>query len=95
MDDILHTLQVVHRKVSQLESKLIRLQEEQRKAETVIKQLEQQIKEKDQSLETLRQQYEAAKLVGGLDTGGDREALQAKIDLYLQEIDVCLKSFGE
>ena len=25
----------------------------------------------------------------------DREAIQAKIDLYLKEIDICLQSFGD
>jgi hypothetical protein len=51
--------------------------------------------EKDKAYSLLSEQYEALKLVKNMENGADREAVREKIDLYLKEIDTCLKSFGE
>lgn len=48
------------------------------------------VAEKEQSLQTLKQQLDAMKLgSGGLDPL-EKEALAKRIDLYLKEIDKCL-----
>ena len=95
MDDLLQHLQHVHRKVTQLEKRLVDMKTEQQAAQRRIGELEGQLKAREEAYQALNQQYEAARVVRGIASEGDREALQAKIDLYLQEIDICLKSFGE
>jgi chromosome segregation ATPase len=95
MDEILLTLQQVHRKVARLEREIDQLRQAKAEAEAQVQDLAAQVQERDEAYAALQQQYEAARAIQGLSMEGDREALQAKIDLYLQEIDICLKNFGE
>ena len=95
MDEILLTLQQVHRKVARLEREIDQLRQAKAEAEAQVQDLAAQVQERDEAYAALQQQYEAARAIKGLSMEGDREALQAKIDLYLQEIDICLKNFGE
>ncbi len=95
MDDIFQKLQSVQRKVSRLEAQIRGMKEEQQKTDAYIEELKATLRTKDESIEALQQQYEAAQVVKQLVDEGDRDALQAKIDLYIQEIDICLKNFGD
>ncbi|MEZ4830150.1 MAG: hypothetical protein R3C61_28280 [Bacteroidia bacterium] len=57
--------------------------------------MKQKIEEKDREMTALTEKYETAKLVNSLQNGQDLLAVQAKIDDYIKEIDICLKNFGD
>ena len=95
MDEILRILQQVQRKAARLERQVVQLQTKREALEARVGELENRLLQQQAAYAALEQQYEAAKMVRQLDVGEDRESLRNKIDLYLHEIDICLKNFGE
>jgi hypothetical protein len=95
MDQLLPRLQEVSRKAHKLAQLVVRLQQDKLKLEEEKKTLIHQMKELEGRHEEALQRYEAVKLAKSLHQTEDRETVQAKIDLYLKEIDDCLKNFGE
>ncbi len=95
MEELIRKLQEVSRKTSQLSAAVNDLQQEREILLTRIKELEDTLTGKEASLRRHETSQGAARK-GQLSLDGvDREALQAQIDRYLQEIDLCLKRFGD
>ena len=97
MDEILRILQQLQRKAGRLERQMVQAQARREALEARVSELEDRLLQQQTAYAALEQQYEAAKTVQQLklDLGEDQESLREKIDLYLQEIDICLKNFGE
>ena len=99
MDEFLQRLQATNRKAAKLERLLLRLKQENSQLLNQITELESTIEEKERSFHEMKEKYEAAKLVSNmsLENGNhqDKEAVQAMIEEYIKEIDICLKNFGE
>lgn len=97
MDEILRILQQVQRKAARLERQMVQTQTRREALEARVSELEDRLLQQQTAYASLEQKYEAAKTVQqlSLDLGEDQESLREKIDLYLQEIDICLKNFGE
>jgi predicted nucleic acid-binding Zn-ribbon protein len=97
MDEILRILQQVQRKAARLERQMVQAHTRREALEARVSELEDRLLQQQAAYAALEQKYEAAKTVQQLklDLGEDQESLRAKIDLYLQEIDICLKNFGE
>jgi chromosome segregation ATPase len=95
MDEVLRILQQMQRKAVRLERQVRQLQTQQEALQVQLSELESNLSQKEAAYAALEKQYEAAKMVKQLDLGEDPESLRTKIDLYLKEIDICLKNFGE
>jgi chromosome segregation ATPase len=87
MADIFRRLQRISEQLTSLEAYVEKLEEERDS-------LHVRLEEKDGELEAMQKKYEAAKEVKKMGNGVDEEALRKKIDNYLEEIDICLKVFG-
>jgi chromosome segregation ATPase len=95
MDELLRQIQQVQRKARQMGQQLEKMQARQAALQQQLMEAREALSEKEKAFALLTEQYEALKLIKSMDNGTDREAVREKIDLYLKEIDTCLKSFGE
>lgn len=95
MDELIRRLQVLSRKAAKLEAVVESLKTDNKTLEGRVAELENGVASQTEAYQTMVEQYETLKLVKSLDTSESRDAIKAKIDLYLKEIDLCLKSFGE
>ena len=99
MDEFLQRLQATNRKAAKLERLLLRLKQENGQLLKQIAELEKALGEKEHSYNEIQEKYEAVKLVKSMNNGTeahhDKEAVQAMIEEYIKEIDICLKNFGD
>lgn len=71
------------------------MQADKTRLELSLEQTQQQLLEKNKDLGGIEEKYEALKLAKSIDSPDDREEVMAKIDLYLKEIDICLRTLGD
>ncbi len=71
------------------------LQLERDELRSRVSELEKTLTAKDAALRNNQNRLEAARIGQLTIDDGDRQALRNQIDHYLQEIDLCLKRFGE
>ena len=95
MDELLRRLQETNRKAVKLERLILRMKEEKEKLRTNFDALKTEMASRDTELNEMQEKYEAVKLAKQISPDTDRKAVQEKIDLYIKEIDACLKRFGE
>ncbi len=95
MDEILLRLQELSRKVVKLEKSLRQAEEAKHALADRVSTLEAALQAKEEVHQGFMQKYEALKLSKSIASPEDRTAIQQKIDLYLEEIDLCLKSLGD
>ena len=95
MDELLRRLQETNRKAIKLERLILRMKEEKDKLRNNFDALKTQMASRDTELNEMQEKYEAVKLAKQISPDTDRKAVQEKIDLYIKEIDACLKRFGE
>lgn len=97
MDELLQRLQAITKKAAKLERQIIWLKEDHEHLVEEVGRLKAGLSEKDKVIAELEERYEAVSLAKSLGSASeeDRQAVQSKIDLYLKEIDFCLKSLGE
>ena len=88
-------MQEVSRKASQMSSMITDLRAERDELRSRVSELEETVTGKDDALRTNLTQLEAARIGQLTIDDADRQALRSQIDIYLQEIDLCLKRFGE
>lgn len=94
MDELIRRLQVLSRKAAKLEAVVETLKANNHTLQTRVSDLETGTETQAAAYQSIKEQYETLKLVKSLETPESRDAMKAKIDLYLKEIDLCLKSFG-
>lgn len=95
MVNVLPKLQEIGRKIAKLERVIVRLKKENQQLEEQVKELQHQLNGEQEAHKIVQEKYEAVKLVKSLPQNLDVAAVQEKIDLYLKEIDICLKNFGD
>ncbi|MEL6250470.1 MAG: hypothetical protein AAFR87_00560 [Bacteroidota bacterium] len=95
MDELLRRLQETNRKAIKLERLILRMKEEKDKLRSNFDALKTEMASRDTELNEMQEKYEAVKLAKQISPDTDRKAVQEKIDLYIKEIDACLKRFGE
>ncbi|MDW3650384.1 MAG: hypothetical protein R8P61_25135 [Bacteroidia bacterium] len=95
MDELLRRLQETNRKAIKLERLILRMKEEKDKLRNNFDALKTEMASRDVELNDMQEKYEAVKLAKQISPDTDRKAVQEKIDLYIKEIDACLKRFGE
>jgi chromosome segregation ATPase len=95
MEEILHKLHSVSKKVEKLEKKFHRLKQDRDQLHDTLQEAKTLLGEKARALVELEERYEAAKVVNSLGNKGDYKEIQAKIDNYLKEIDICLSILGD
>jgi len=95
MDELLRRLQETNRKAVKLERLILRMKEEKDKLRSNFDALKTEMASRDTELNEMQEKYEAVKLAKQISPDTDRKAVQEKIDLYIKEIDACLKRFGE
>ena len=95
MEEILLRLQSVQDKVQALTTYVAALESDCDRLEKALEKAEARVEEQEETVKQWEEKYEAAKAVSGLGNGEDREELRAKIDSYLEEIDFCLKIYGD
>lgn len=95
MDELLRRLQETNRKAVKLERLILRMKEEKDKLRNNFDALKTEMASRDTELNEMQEKYEAVKLAKQISPDTDRKAVQEKIDLYIKEIDACLKRFGE
>lgn len=95
MEELIRKLQEVSRKASQMSSMITDLRAERDELRSRVSELEETVTGKDDALRTNLTQLEAARIGQLTIDDADRQALRSQIDIYLQEIDLCLKRFGE
>ena len=97
MDNLLQRLQEANRTAAKLERLILRMKQENDQLQKMLEVLEGKLEEKERDYEEMVEKYEAVKLAKSLspNSNGNHEAVHEKIDLYLKEIDICLKNFGE
>lgn len=95
MEELIRKLQEVNRKASQMSSIIKDLQLERNELRSRVSELENTLTGKDDALRNNQTRLEAARIGQLTIDDGDRQALRDQIDHYLQEIDLCLKRFGE
>ncbi|MEM8887243.1 MAG: hypothetical protein AAGD28_04590 [Bacteroidota bacterium] len=78
-----------------LERLILRMKEEKDKLRNNFDALKTEMASRDTELNEMQEKYEAVKLAKQISPDTDRKAVQEKIDLYIKEIDACLKRFGE
>lgn len=86
---------MVSRKAAGVQRQLTQMAHEKNRLTARISELEAQLDRREAAYREMAEKYEAVKLAKSLNNQADREAVLARIDLYLKEIDVCLNSFGE
>ncbi|MDX2247664.1 MAG: hypothetical protein SF052_12845 [Bacteroidia bacterium] len=95
MDELLQKFQGTNQKAAKLERLLLRLRQDHDQMQAKIEALTKALEEKDREITALTEKYEALNRAKSLNNGPDVQAIQAKIDDYLKEIDICLKNFGD
>lgn len=95
MEELIRKLQEVSRKASQMSSMITDLRAERDELRNRVSELEETVTGKEDALRTNLTQLEAARIGQLTIDDADRQALRSQIDIYLQEIDLCLKRFGE
>ena len=95
MEELIRKLQEVNRQAEKLTVAIKDLQKERDELQTRVSELEQTLTGKDAASRTNQTRLEAARLGQLTIDESDRQALRAQIDHYLQEIDLCLKRFGD
>lgn len=82
--------------MGRLERVILKLKDEKAQLAETVGVLKSALADKDRALDQVEDRIEAAKLSQHLDTDDvARQAVKDKIDMYIKEIDECLKSFGE
>lgn len=71
------------------------MQTEKTRLQTSLEQAQQELNAKNKDLGGIEEKYEALKLAKSIGSPEDRDEVMAKIDLYLKEIDICLKTLGD
>lgn len=95
MVNLLPKLQEIGRKLTKLERVIVRLRKENQQLSERVQELEKELDGMQQEQKSTEEKYEAIKLVKSLPPQSDLTAVHEKIDLYLKEIDICLKNFGD
>ena len=98
MEGIIHKLSDLSERADYLNQKTAALVEENRQLKERINLLQQNVAEKNQVLNELRDQYNILKLAKNMEGGENSEnaeELRKKINKYLREIDQCLKLLGD
>lgn len=95
MDEILRRLQKSKQKLDLLEQTLQQVVEEREQLLSELDSLREELAIQSKAYDELAERYEALKVVKSLNGEVDREAIRKQIDLYLEEIDICLKNLGE
>ena len=95
MNDFLQKLQTSNRKAAKLERLVLNLIQERGQLLQEIVKLKDELSEKENSHSEIQEKYEALKLVKSMGNHHDKEAVQATIEEYIKEIDICLKNFGD
>lgn len=95
MNEILLRLQELSSVVNHLEKRLRQSQTERKALTDRIAALEAALQAKEQAHEDFIHKYEALKLSKSISSPQERADVQQKIDLYLKEIDLCLKQLGD
>ncbi len=95
MEELLHKLETSRNLLVQLGSEISRLKRENETLSQAVQEAQGNLDDKVLECEEWKQKYEALRLAKSMDNPEAREALQAKIDLYLNEINTCLKLFGD
>lgn len=97
MDNLLQRLQEANRTATKLEWLILRIKQENDQLLKKVSDLSNQLEDKGKDLDEMVEKYEAMKLVKSIsaDSNGNQDAVHEKIELYLKEIDICLKNFGE
>lgn len=95
MDALLRRLTEVTRKAVKLEKQLQSLQQEKIQLQTALEAAQNTISASDDQSSELQEKYEALKLARSIEHPEDRDVVMSKIDLYLKEIDICLKTLGD
>ena len=86
MDELIRRLQVLNRKAAKMEAAISSLKADNKALQSRLETLESGMAEKEEAYQSMVEQYETLKLVKSLDTTESRDAMKAKIDLYLKEI---------
>lgn len=95
MDALLRKMTEVTRKAVKLEKQLQSLQQEKIQLQTALEAAQNTISASDDQSSVLQEKYEALKLARSIEHPDDRDEVMSKIDLYLKEIDICLKTLGD
>jgi predicted transcriptional regulator len=95
MDELLRRLQDINRKAVKLEKAMQKLQAEKDRLGKELKEARAELDSKNGELNGMGERYEALKLAKSIGNPEDRDSVMAKIDLYLKEIDICLKTLGD
>lgn len=95
MDELIRKLQEVNHQVGTLTQLVESLREERHTLQSRVRELEEALTEKDTHIRSQNLRYQAARIGQLTIDDGDRQALQSQIDFFLQEIDLCLKRFGD
>jgi len=95
MDELLRRLQETNRKAAKLERIILRMNEEKEKLRGHLDALKTEVASQEVTIVEMQGKHEAVKLAKHIGPDTDRKAVQEKIDLYIKEIDACLKRFGE
>ena len=95
MDEILRRLQAINQQAVVLEKMVKQLRAERGQLQQQLAEAKTELEKREQALSELEEKYEAKLLIQGTGNGQDHEELRSKIDSYLEEIDFCLKNFGD
>ncbi|MEM7370592.1 MAG: hypothetical protein AAF587_18415 [Bacteroidota bacterium] len=95
MVNLLPKLQEIGRKLTKLERVILHLRKENQQLNKRVQELEKEVRGLQEEQKTTEEKYEAIKLVKSLPQHADLATVHEKIDLYLKEIDICLKNFGD
>ncbi len=95
MEALLRRLTELTRKAVKLEKQLQSLQQEKIQLQAALEAAQSTISASDDQSSELKEKYEALKLAKSIEHPDDRDAVMSKIDLYLKEIDICLKTLGD
>lgn len=95
MEELIRKLQEISKKAVSMAAAIEDLQQERDALRSRVSELEQTLTGKDDALANHKTRLEAARLGQLMIDDADRQALRDQIDHYLQEIDLCLKRFGD
>lgn len=95
MDELIRKLQEVNQQMGTLTQLVENLREERQTLQRRVRELEEALTEKDTHIRSQNLRYQAARIGQLTIDDGDRQALQSQIDFFVQEIDLCLKRFGD
>ncbi len=95
MKELIRKLQEVSKKARQMSAVIDDLRQERDELQSRVSELEDTLTGKDDALRNQKTRLEAARIGQLMIDDADRQALRDQIDHYLQEIDLCLKRFGD